>query len=143
MKDIQAICDAVLHAGGSALGEVTNLGTARRSPVSASTCATRRAISSNLNRVSQMGVRGNKSPRQSHPLPAAAALFRPLVFQIAALDRDLVGDVLRIMPDTPEEGGAAPRLPGEPEKVDTGFRGERRADAGACRLRRRHRPAAS
>src|SRR5262249_60724076 len=42
---------------------------------------------------------------------------------VAALDRDLIGEVFRVVPDAPDEARPAPRQPRQAEEVDAGLAG--------------------
>ena len=55
--------------------------------------------------------------RRRHLLAARV----PAVGQVAALRRDVVGQVLGVVPDAPDEARPAPRQPGQPEEVDAGL----------------------
>src|SRR5690349_4488664 len=46
---------------------------------------------------------------------------RRAVVQVSALRRDVVGDVLRVVPDAPDEARSAPREPRQADEVDAGL----------------------
>ncbi|SUC74120.1 Uncharacterised protein [Pseudomonas aeruginosa] len=56
-----------------------------------------------------------------------AVLFLALggvaVCEVLALDGDVVGDMARVVPDAPDERGAAPRQPGQADEIHAGFAG--------------------
>ena len=62
---------------------------------------------------------------------------------VAALDDDLVGDVLRVVPDAPDEARPAPRQPGQAEEVDAGLARHAALVPRPAARRRRRRPSAT